>query len=78
MNGKKDSNLALVIDDSCVNERDFPCCLNGKLEEIGALINLKMVMKNEGFTDFDLKYLGGLWIMIGFKSIEAKEKNPFV
>ncbi|PWA65462.1 hypothetical protein CTI12_AA329110 [Artemisia annua] len=53
---------------------DFSCCLNGKLKEIGALINLKMVMKNEGFTDFDLKYLGGLWIMIGFKSIEAKEK----
>ncbi|PWA79750.1 hypothetical protein CTI12_AA202830 [Artemisia annua] len=45
-----------------------------QLKEIGALINLKMVMRNEAFTDFDLKYLGGLWIMIGFKSIEAKEK----
>ncbi|PWA47641.1 hypothetical protein CTI12_AA364430 [Artemisia annua] len=68
------SNPALVVDDSCVNEKDFSCCLNGKLKEIGALINLKIVIRNEGFTDFDLKYLGGLWIMIGFKSIEAKEK----
>ncbi|PWA86004.1 DIE2/ALG10 family [Artemisia annua] len=74
VNGKEDSNPALVIDDSCVNERDFSCCLNGKLKEIGALINLKIVMRSEGFTDFDLKYLGGLWIMISFKSIEAKEK----
>ncbi|GJW49971.1 RNA-directed DNA polymerase, eukaryota [Tanacetum coccineum] len=29
---------------------------------------------NEGFGDIVLRYLGGLWVMIVFKSIEAKEK----
>ncbi|GJZ35681.1 DIE2/ALG10 family protein [Tanacetum coccineum] len=31
--------------------------------------------KKEGlFTDIDLRYMGGLWVMIAFDSVEAKEK----
>nr|GEZ79698.1 RNA-directed DNA polymerase, eukaryota, reverse transcriptase zinc-binding domain protein [Tanacetum cinerariifolium] len=33
-----------------------------------------MVMRNEGFSDIELCYLGGLWVMIVIKSMEIKEK----
>ncbi|GKB12628.1 RNA-directed DNA polymerase, eukaryota [Tanacetum coccineum] len=33
---------------------------------------------NEGFTDIDLRYMGGLWVMIAFDSVEAKEKFLFI
>ncbi|GKC52069.1 nucleotide-binding alpha-beta plait domain-containing protein [Tanacetum coccineum] len=73
-NGEKDNSPVLVLDDSCTNEMDFSLCLNGKVKEIGALLNLKVVMRNEGFSDPELSYLGGLWVMIGFKSTDVKEK----
>ncbi|GKB15889.1 RNA-directed DNA polymerase, eukaryota [Tanacetum coccineum] len=73
-NGERDTNPVLVLDDSCVNKQDYSCCLNGKIKEFGALANLKVVLENEGFTDIDLRYLGGLWVMIVFKSVEVKNK----
>ncbi|GJU47730.1 hypothetical protein Tco_1217285 [Tanacetum coccineum] len=33
-----------------------------------------VALGNEGFTDIDLRYMGGLWVMIAFDSVEAKEK----
>nr|GEW77059.1 RNA-directed DNA polymerase, eukaryota, nucleotide-binding alpha-beta plait domain protein [Tanacetum cinerariifolium] len=74
VNGEKDNNPVLVLDDSCVNQQEFSWCLNWKVKEFGALVNLKVVMRNEGFSDVKLKYLGGLWVMIVFNSMEAKEK----
>ncbi|GKF73352.1 hypothetical protein Tco_0219684, partial [Tanacetum coccineum] len=73
-NGENDSKPVLVLDDSCVNTQDYSCCLNGKVKEVGVLENLKVVLGNEGFTDIDLRYIGGLWVMIAFDSVEAKEK----
>ncbi|GJX66028.1 RNA-directed DNA polymerase, eukaryota [Tanacetum coccineum] len=73
-NGENDSKPVLVLDDSCVNTQDYSCCLNGKVKEVGVLENLKVALGNEGFTDIDLRYMGGLWVMIAFDSVEAKEK----
>nr|GEX20702.1 nucleotide-binding alpha-beta plait domain-containing protein [Tanacetum cinerariifolium] len=33
-----------------------------------------MVLGNEGFNDIDLRYMGGMWIMIGFKTKDTKAK----
>nr|GEX02955.1 RNA-directed DNA polymerase, eukaryota [Tanacetum cinerariifolium] len=63
----------LVLDESCVNKKEFSHCLNGKVKEFGSLANLKMVLCNEGFTDVEIRYLGGLWEMLVFKSIDVKE-----
>ncbi|GKB55749.1 hypothetical protein Tco_0911935, partial [Tanacetum coccineum] len=41
---------------------------------VRVLENLKVALGNEGFTDIDLRYMGGLWVMIAFDSVEAKEK----
>ncbi|GJR49567.1 nucleotide-binding alpha-beta plait domain-containing protein [Tanacetum coccineum] len=69
-----ESKPVLVLDDSCVNSQDFSCCLNGKIKEFDALANLKVVLENEGFNDISLKYLGGMWVMIVFKTLEVKNK----
>ncbi|GJU42311.1 reverse transcriptase domain-containing protein, partial [Tanacetum coccineum] len=45
-----------------------------EVKEVGVLENLKVALGNEGFTDIDLRYMGGLWVMIAFDSMEAKEK----
>ncbi|GJW37951.1 nucleotide-binding alpha-beta plait domain-containing protein [Tanacetum coccineum] len=44
------------------------------VKKVGVLENLKVALGNEGFTDIDLRYMGGLWVMIAFDSVEAKEK----
>nr|GEV36064.1 RNA-directed DNA polymerase, eukaryota [Tanacetum cinerariifolium] len=73
VNGEKDGNPVMVLDDSCVNQHDFSCCVNGKVKEFGSLVNLKMALRNEGFSDIKLRYLGGLWVMIDFTSVESKD-----
>nr|GEX72896.1 DIE2/ALG10 family [Tanacetum cinerariifolium] len=64
----------LVLDDSCANKQVFSACLFGKVKEFKTLANVKVVLENEGFTDIELGYLGGLWITMIFKSEIVKEK----
>ncbi|GKF12765.1 hypothetical protein Tco_0050691 [Tanacetum coccineum] len=73
-NGENDSKPVLVLDDSFVNTQDYSCCLNRKVKEVEVLENLKVALRNKGFIDIDLRYMGGLWVMIAFDSVEAKEK----
>ncbi|GJV65239.1 putative methyltransferase [Tanacetum coccineum] len=73
-NGENDRKPVLVLDDSCVNTQNYSCCLNGKVKEVGVLENLKVALGNESFIDIDLRYMDGLWVMIAFDSVEAKEK----
>ncbi|GJT49949.1 hypothetical protein Tco_0976106 [Tanacetum coccineum] len=63
----------MVLDDDCVNQEDYSHRLNGKIKDFEALTNLKTVLGNEGFNDVVLRYLGGMWVMLMFKSMEEKE-----
>ncbi|GKE01199.1 RNA-directed DNA polymerase, eukaryota, reverse transcriptase zinc-binding domain protein, partial [Tanacetum coccineum] len=63
----------MVLDDDCVNQEDYSHCLNGKIKDFEALTNLKTILGNEGFNDVVLRYLGGMWVMLMFKSMEEKE-----
>ncbi|GKA05925.1 RNA-directed DNA polymerase, eukaryota, reverse transcriptase zinc-binding domain protein [Tanacetum coccineum] len=74
VNREVDNIPMLVLDESCVNQQDYSCCLNGKVKDFEALSNLKVVLRNEGFDDIVLRYLGGLWVLIEFTSMEIKEK----
>ncbi|GKA80109.1 RNA-directed DNA polymerase, eukaryota [Tanacetum coccineum] len=74
VNREVDNIPMLVLDESCVNQQDYSCCLNGKVKDFEALSNLKVVLDNDGFDDIVLRYLGGLWVLIEFISVEIKEK----
>nr|GFC06138.1 DIE2/ALG10 family [Tanacetum cinerariifolium] len=65
---------SLVIGEDCVNHEDYSCCLNGEVKEFGSLSNLKVVLGNEGFNEIGVRYLGGLWVMLVFRSVDGKEK----
>nr|GFA87768.1 RNA-directed DNA polymerase, eukaryota [Tanacetum cinerariifolium] len=42
--------------------------------EFSSLFNLKVVLGNEGFNEIGIRYLGGLWVMLVFRSVDGKEK----
>nr|GEX15198.1 DIE2/ALG10 family [Tanacetum cinerariifolium] len=65
---------ALLLDDSCLNQLDCSLGLLGKVKEFSSFDNMRMVLGNEGFNDIDLRYMGGMWIMIGFKTEDTKAK----
>ncbi|GJV53563.1 RNA-directed DNA polymerase, eukaryota, reverse transcriptase zinc-binding domain protein [Tanacetum coccineum] len=53
---------------------DYSLAWMGKVKEFSTLTNLKMVLSNEGFDYINLKYLGGFWVLIEFKSEDSKQK----
>ncbi|GJR52786.1 RNA-directed DNA polymerase, eukaryota [Tanacetum coccineum] len=68
-----DNKPSIVLDDSCVLQCDYSLSLTGKVLDFGSLLNLKMVLTKEGFENFNLKYLGGFWVLIKFCSKQALE-----
>nr|GFB19261.1 nucleotide-binding alpha-beta plait domain-containing protein [Tanacetum cinerariifolium] len=65
---------ALLLDESCLNQLDYSLGLFGKVKEFSSFDNMRMVLRNEGFNDIDLRYMGGMWIMINFKTEDTKAK----
>ncbi|GJR28522.1 RNA-directed DNA polymerase, eukaryota, reverse transcriptase zinc-binding domain protein, partial [Tanacetum coccineum] len=68
-----DVNPVLVLDDACLNKKDYSFCLIGKVKEFASISNLKVVLVNEGFNNIKIKYMGGYWVMIEFHLEEAKK-----
>ncbi|GJT15812.1 RNA-directed DNA polymerase, eukaryota, nucleotide-binding alpha-beta plait domain protein [Tanacetum coccineum] len=65
---------SLILDDSCILDRDFSLSLMGKVKDIIAMPNLYVILEKEGFQNLSLTYLGGLWVLIKTIAISAKEK----
>nr|GEW67058.1 RNA-directed DNA polymerase, eukaryota, reverse transcriptase zinc-binding domain protein [Tanacetum cinerariifolium] len=70
---KENTKPSLVLDESCLIQYDYSLALKGNVSDFGLLTNLKMVMIKEGFDNFNLKYLGGFWVLIEFHTKEALE-----
>ncbi|GJT21440.1 RNA-directed DNA polymerase, eukaryota, reverse transcriptase zinc-binding domain protein [Tanacetum coccineum] len=69
-----ESSPTIVLDDSCIIERDFSCSLMGKIKDINAFSNLYNILANEGFEKVKLSYLGGHWVLLQMDSLTSKEK----
>nr|GEV91539.1 RNA-directed DNA polymerase, eukaryota [Tanacetum cinerariifolium] len=65
---------SLLLDDSCISDRDFSLSLMGKVKDITTMPNLYVILEKEGFQNLSLTYLGGLWVLIKNVSISVKEK----
>ncbi|GKE45967.1 hypothetical protein Tco_1473251 [Tanacetum coccineum] len=70
---EKETQPALVLDESCYLELDFSLSLMGKAKEFSSVSNLKVVLATKGFEIINIKYMGGLWVMIEFQSKSTKE-----
>ncbi|GJY69732.1 RNA-directed DNA polymerase, eukaryota [Tanacetum coccineum] len=69
----KVSQSALVLDESCFHNHDFSLSLVSKIKEFGSLPNLKKILEEEGFSDINIRYIGGFWVMIQFQSKAAQD-----
>ncbi|GJZ73329.1 RNA-directed DNA polymerase, eukaryota, reverse transcriptase zinc-binding domain protein [Tanacetum coccineum] len=66
---------ALTLDDSCLNQQNYTCCLMGK---DASFSNLKMVLANEGFNNIELRYMGGYWIQQASNDFMVDERVVWV
>ncbi|GKA17373.1 RNA-directed DNA polymerase, eukaryota [Tanacetum coccineum] len=64
-------NRWLLLDDSCIVEKDLSLALMGKVKDVGSLPNLYPILAKEGFKNLSIRYL---WVIIEFQSIIAKQK----
>nr|GEV88754.1 hypothetical protein [Tanacetum cinerariifolium] len=65
---------SLILDDTCFSDRDFNLSLMGKVKDISALPNLYVILEEEGFQNFKISYLGGMWVLIELESSTASQK----
>nr|GEZ82787.1 RNA-directed DNA polymerase, eukaryota [Tanacetum cinerariifolium] len=66
------SASVLVLDDSCVAERDLSNHVMGNVKDVSSISNLRTLIMEEGFSVVNLVYLGGLWVMIECDNVETK------
>ncbi|GKB87478.1 RNA-directed DNA polymerase, eukaryota, partial [Tanacetum coccineum] len=76
-NSSTDFSPAIVLDDSCITERDFSSSLMGKIKDINAMSNLYFILANKGFENVKLSYLGGLPIKAYTRNTFAKIVSPW-
>ncbi|GJU99099.1 RNA-directed DNA polymerase, eukaryota [Tanacetum coccineum] len=63
---------ALVLDESCVVDRDLTKHAMGKVKDVNSITNLRTILRDEGFSDVNLSYLGGLWVLFECDKVETK------
>ncbi|GJW24927.1 nucleotide-binding alpha-beta plait domain-containing protein [Tanacetum coccineum] len=68
------SDAALVIGDECLSAKAFSLALFGRVKEFASMANLKVAIGNEGFAEISIKYMGELWVMMEFQSVETLNK----
>ncbi|GJR76958.1 RNA-directed DNA polymerase, eukaryota [Tanacetum coccineum] len=68
------SVLTLVLDDSCVIERDLSRHVMGSVKDLNSIPNLRTLLTKEGFPEVKLSYLGGMWVMLEFDKVATKQK----
>nr|GEW19669.1 RNA-directed DNA polymerase, eukaryota, reverse transcriptase zinc-binding domain protein [Tanacetum cinerariifolium] len=70
----RDNIPTMVLDETCLNNKEYSLSLLGKVKEFASLTNLKVVLAKEGFSSIEIKYMGGFWVMIVFQDDETKKR----
>ncbi|GJS37253.1 nucleotide-binding alpha-beta plait domain-containing protein [Tanacetum coccineum] len=68
------SQGAMILDDECLVSRDLSKALMCRVKVFASLANLRVTLKNEGFSDVKIRYLGEYWVMLEFASTETMMK----
>lgn len=61
-----ESIIALDSGDFLIDNKKLACLT--KARDFSTLPNLGMLCHDEGFENFHIRYVGGLWVMFEFKS----------
>nr|GEX69266.1 RNA-directed DNA polymerase, eukaryota, reverse transcriptase zinc-binding domain protein [Tanacetum cinerariifolium] len=68
-----DSMPSIVVDDECLISKDLSKALLGRVKDFASLPNLKIVLKNEGFVEIKIQYMGEFWVLLEFPSSKTKD-----
>nr|GEU80342.1 nucleotide-binding alpha-beta plait domain-containing protein [Tanacetum cinerariifolium] len=68
-----DKSPAMILDDECLVSSEFSNSLFGRVKEFASLANIRIALKNEGFADISIQYLGEYWILVKFSSQDARQ-----
>nr|GEY63734.1 RNA-directed DNA polymerase, eukaryota [Tanacetum cinerariifolium] len=64
---------ALVLDDTCLAQRNLAYHVMGKVKDFAFIPNLYTILKDDGFFDIKVSYLSGTWVLFELKNKDAKE-----
>nr|GEV43275.1 RNA-directed DNA polymerase, eukaryota [Tanacetum cinerariifolium] len=67
------SSPVMVLDDTCLVERDLSKHVMGKVKDFMSIPNRYTILKDEGFLDVKLSYLGGSWVLLEFDKVATNE-----
>ncbi|GJY29667.1 hypothetical protein Tco_0405434, partial [Tanacetum coccineum] len=74
-NGPKISSLpALVLDETCLVDRNLSFNVMGKVKDFNSIPNLYGILSYEGFSRTKITYLGGLWVMMDLDNEDIKKQ----
>nr|GFB89004.1 RNA-directed DNA polymerase, eukaryota [Tanacetum cinerariifolium] len=65
---------AMVLEDTWLVVRDLSKHVMGKVKDFTAIPRLYTILKDEGFLDVKLNYLGGTWVLFEFCNNDTKEE----
>nr|GEW88919.1 RNA-directed DNA polymerase, eukaryota [Tanacetum cinerariifolium] len=65
-----------VISIPMSSSQDLPLAVLGCYKDFRSIANARSLCNSEGFLDVSFKYLGGLWLLFEFNSLEAR--NSFL
>nr|GEV20284.1 RNA-directed DNA polymerase, eukaryota [Tanacetum cinerariifolium] len=65
---------AMVLDDTCVVKCDLDNFVMEEVKRFSSIVNLRVLLSNEGFHNVKITYLGGLWVMFELDSLNTKAK----
>ncbi|GJW15344.1 RNA-directed DNA polymerase, eukaryota, nucleotide-binding alpha-beta plait domain protein, partial [Tanacetum coccineum] len=64
---------ALVLDGSCIVDRDLSKHVMGKVKDAHSITNLRTILRDEGFSEVNVSYLGGLWVLFECGNVDIKD-----
>ncbi|GKD57261.1 hypothetical protein Tco_1290648 [Tanacetum coccineum] len=67
-----DPKPAIALDDDCLLTKDLRNSLLGRVKEFASLSNLRTALINKGFVNFKIYYMGELWVLLEFDSVNSK------
>ena len=71
---REDSSPSVILTDEDVRDNAYPFALLGCYKDFRAIANTRSICQGEGFRDVQPVYLGGLWVLLDFVSLEARDK----
>nr|GEX58868.1 glucose-methanol-choline oxidoreductase, FAD/NAD(P)-binding domain protein [Tanacetum cinerariifolium] len=70
-NKESEATPTLVLSDDCLLSKDLSKSLFGRVKQFASLASIRKAVSNEGFDDIKIQYMGELWVLLEFISVDS-------